>query len=549
MKMRLTTFFLFVLANSFCQADLTKYLKSDFGYAAKNDAIKNIDAIYLINLDQRTQKLEKSLEQLEPYNIIPYRFSAIYGWDLPLETFIDLGVKYAPGMHKGKWVSHYSLENGYSPQQELLQEEFYGKTCFTHYLIQPGAMGCALSHLSILQNAFDCGYETIWVMEDDISVQEDPHKLTDYIEKLDAIVGKNGWDILYTDMDTMDHGYYEADNDFISDLKGMRYFFRPDMSLYDQSQLAKRTILNEDFLKIGYRPRTHSMLIRRSGMKKILDFKHKQNMFHAYDGELALIPDIKLINLRKKIVTVSQAISDTIPAQIDPFWEYFKHATLKELSKISGWQNPEVAAKLMDLIHYKKLETCVEIGAFAGAISYPIGQSLYFQKKGAFYPIDVWDKKAALEGLESQTDINSYQDFDFEAIHQNFKNLLHQTNLERYCHPIAKRSRDAVTSFANNSIDLLFIDGNASSKGSLEDVTLYLPKVKEGGYIWLNGADAPNKSKAVAYLMNHCRWVKDESIENRCLLFQKEKNPPKKTKQTPKKRRSLVSKHKNMRSK
>ncbi|MFI5334690.1 MAG: hypothetical protein ACHQT8_05960 [Chlamydiales bacterium] len=51
-----------------------------------------------------------------------------------------------------------------------------------------------LSHLSILQDAFDSGYETIWVMEDDIEVVRNPTfsptssiSLTNWLEKMDGI--------------------------------------------------------------------------------------------------------------------------------------------------------------------------------------------------------------------------------------------------------------------------------------------------------------------------------------------------------------------------
>jgi hypothetical protein len=55
----------------------------------------------------------------------------------------------------------------------------------------------------------------------------------------------------------------------------------------------------------------------------------------------------------------------------------------------------------------------------------------------------------------------------------------------------------------------------------LNDVLLYFPKVKEGGYIWLNDADQFNKNLAVAFLMKHCEWVKEKSIGIHWILFKK----------------------------
>src|ERR1700744_788748 len=90
-------------------------------------------------------------------------------------------------------------ENGEPQHEEPMQ--VYGRTYFCHCLSR-GAIGIVMSHLSILQDAYDSGYETIWVMEDDIEFIRNPLVISDLIDKLDTIVGKSGWDILFTDRDT-----------------------------------------------------------------------------------------------------------------------------------------------------------------------------------------------------------------------------------------------------------------------------------------------------------------------------------------------------------
>src|SRR5207237_6605093 len=75
-----------------------------------------------------------------------------------------------------------------------------GKTYFVHCMAL-GAIGCSLSHISVLQDAYDSGYETIWVMEDDVEVLDDPHRLSDLVSELDTLVGPDRWDVLFTDVD------------------------------------------------------------------------------------------------------------------------------------------------------------------------------------------------------------------------------------------------------------------------------------------------------------------------------------------------------------
>ncbi len=63
--------------------------------------LPNIDCIYMINLDQRPEKLCDSLAQLYPFGIYPYRFSAVNGWELSLEDINDVGLKFSPEMEGG----------------------------------------------------------------------------------------------------------------------------------------------------------------------------------------------------------------------------------------------------------------------------------------------------------------------------------------------------------------------------------------------------------------------------------------------------------------
>ena len=295
----------------FSHADLTPYLKKDTGEKIEKNIIKEIDFVYLINLDLRPEKLQRTLLQLNPYKINPHRFSAVYGAGLSLTAINNVGVKFSPGMRGGDFAVNFSSEKNGARDINLLTNDCIGRTFFFRTMT-PGAIGCTLSHLSVLQDAYDSNYQTIWVMEDDVVVKMDPHALSLLIEKLEALVGQDGWDILYTDLDVMDNATNADRQMFEKDLTADLWFFsRPDMDLTDRSSFAKRTILSEDFVKIGSRERTHSMIIRRSGMKKILDFEKENHIFMPYDHELAVVPGIRLFSLRYDLVTCGSATSDT----------------------------------------------------------------------------------------------------------------------------------------------------------------------------------------------------------------------------------------------
>jgi GR25 family glycosyltransferase involved in LPS biosynthesis len=263
-------------------------------------SMRNIDFIYMINLDGRPEKYENSLNQLEPYDIIPYRFSAVNGWELSFETLNNVGVKYQPWMDRSGWGTCYFPENNGEPHHEPVR--VVGRNYFCHCMSR-GAIGICLSHLSVLKDAYDSGYETIWVMEDDIEVIQDPNLISDLTEQLDRKVGKKGWDLLFTDQDTKDQqGNYVPCG---------AYAWRPNHVPNNPRRLTQKKKISPLFRKIGSRYGSYSYIIRRSGIKKILDFITTYQIFLPYDMDFIFPDDIKIFTVLDDVVsTRPQALSD-----------------------------------------------------------------------------------------------------------------------------------------------------------------------------------------------------------------------------------------------
>ncbi len=293
-------FFMLLIAS--CQSlfsDLEDHLKK-VSDKSGDHRMRNIDFIYMINLDARPEKFQLSLEQLAPYGISPYRFSAVNGWELSLEAINDLGIKYEAWMQSGILGTSYAIEDKGKETHEFMQS--VGKTYFCHCMPK-GSIGIVLSHLSILQDALNSGYETIWIMEDDVEVIRDPRTLPDLIDELDAAVGKEGWDILFTDQDTKGQdGHYVPCFSFAR---------RPNYIPANPDRFAMRSIIGQKFLKIGARYGAYSMIVRRSGMKKILNFIKNYHVFLPYDMEYTLPSNIRLYSLIDDVVsTLPRAASD-----------------------------------------------------------------------------------------------------------------------------------------------------------------------------------------------------------------------------------------------
>jgi GR25 family glycosyltransferase involved in LPS biosynthesis len=281
-------------------ADIEPHLKKAVNKEG-NHSIQNIDFIYMINLDQRPEKWQLSIDQLRPFGINPYRFSAVNGWELTLETINDVGLKFDPFMVGGFMGTCYPLNGDFTPDHQVIEK--FGQTYFCHCMAR-GTIGIVLSHLSVVQDAYDSGYETIWVMEDDIDVLEDPRIIPELIDRLDRVVGKDNWDILFTDVDIRDqHGQHKPT------IWAAR---RPDFpDYYKLNDFTENKMVSPDFRKIGARYGATSMIIRRCGMKKLLQFFHTHSVFLPYDLDFIYPRNIKLYTVLDDVVSnLPMALSD-----------------------------------------------------------------------------------------------------------------------------------------------------------------------------------------------------------------------------------------------
>jgi GR25 family glycosyltransferase involved in LPS biosynthesis len=276
-------------------ADLTDHLKKPL-HKGTGHSIKNVDFIYIINLDKRPEKFASCVSQLKPYGIKPYRFSAVNGWELSLETLNDLGVKYKPKMGSELLGTYYPMSGEGKPVHEKMNVP--GRSYFSHCM-SLGAIGCALSHISVLKDALDSKYKTIWLMEDDIQIKRNPHLISKYISKLDALVGKKGWDMLFTDQDTISN----ATGNYIPCRSVAR---RPNFSPEHPERFAQRQNVDKRFRKIGTRYGMYSVIIRRSGMKKIFNFIQKYKIFLPIDMDFCLPSDMRIFTVRNDIVSTQR---------------------------------------------------------------------------------------------------------------------------------------------------------------------------------------------------------------------------------------------------
>lgn len=197
--------------------------------------------------------------------------------------------------------------------------------------------------------------------------------------------------------------------------------------------------------------------------------------------------------------------------------EACKRAALPIVSQIPGWCSQKKAAAIMDLIFETKPKVCVEIGVFAGASLFPTAMALKCLEGGMVYAIDPWDNYEATRFFPPDNPHHQYwKQVDFPRIYQSFQNLIAAHHLENHCCVIRLASEKAA--FLFRTIDILHIDSTHSDESALSDVSLYLPKVRVGGYVWFDGWNAAPSAFELAKKTCHVKKVLDEG---KCILLEK----------------------------
>lgn len=185
-------------------------------------------------------------------------------------------------------------------------------------------------------------------------------------------------------------------------------------------------------------------------------------------------------------------------------------AISKVMPHLQGWPNKgERPYRMAELIVEVQPEIVVEIGVFYGASLIPQALALAHVGKGKIYGIDPYDMTAVLEGLAPEEQRDWWQTQDLNKACETVRSWVKKLELEEQVGMIRQESRISTYWFKDEEIDILHIDGAHSEASALEDVTLYQPKMKKGGYIWFDDSDFPATQKALRELEKFCTLKHD----------------------------------------
>lgn len=182
------------------------------------------------------------------------------------------------------------------------------------------------------------------------------------------------------------------------------------------------------------------------------------------------------------------------------------------MQTLLGWCSTEKAAEMSSLIDREKPALVVEIGVYGGSSLIPQAEAVLKNGVGKIVAIDPWSVDAALQGCHHPQDLDWWKhESKFDLVHESFLQALIDRGLSKTVHILRTYSDRAVHTFEEESINILHIDGNHSESVSLADVNNYLPKIKPGGWVWIDDTNDPRLVPALEALATQCHLIRDYS--------------------------------------
>jgi len=180
-------------------------------------------------------------------------------------------------------------------------------------------------------------------------------------------------------------------------------------------------------------------------------------------------------------------------------------------AQLEGWCPDHKARQMAQLILTHKPRVVVEIGVFGGKSCIPMALACKKNGAGLVYAIDPWENDAALENYPpNDPNANWWSQQNLDKVYKQFSEYLHTHDLLPWVRIVRARSEDVCGMFGPRlPIDVLHIDGNHATETATRDVRNYLPRVRKGGWVWMDDVNWDTVKPACALVDCSCTLVLD----------------------------------------
>ena len=272
-----------------------------------HSSIPGIDFVYVINLKKRPEKWQKCLNHLIQKDIEAQRIEAVDGSLLNLDMVASLTPNLNPSyIKKGKpGFFDQNLKWTKYDQKKIKKLESANQKFVYSKMNTKGHLGAAFSHLTILKDAIDSGYENILVLEDDFQIEGSTNTIGLLIQEANQSLGAANWDIIFLD------NWHALEKEGIVELRKKPYLY-PNLETIDMKEKSKVESLTERLNSIQSRYGLYSMVLSKRGVQKLYSYFKANKMLYPIDAEINNIPGIVLLEVKNHLITCDRSISDTI---------------------------------------------------------------------------------------------------------------------------------------------------------------------------------------------------------------------------------------------
>lgn len=171
------------------------------------------------------------------------------------------------------------------------------------------------------------------------------------------------------------------------------------------------------------------------------------------------------------------------------------HAFLAD-PHVQGWCTPEKAEYIAILTLDAAPKQIVEIGVFGGKSLVPFAMAAQ-SIGGHVTGIDPWSKEAALEGDIGAENAAWWGSLNYEEIYEGAVGAVSKYGAESNTTILRMKDTVALPLFADESIDILHVDGNHSEAVSQRYINQWGTKLRKGGYLIMDDTDWASQAATV----------------------------------------------------
>lgn len=155
-------------------------------------------------------------------------------------------------------------------------------------------------------------------------------------------------------------------------------------------------------------------------------------------------------------------------------------------SMTDGWCSAEKTFKLFTTIMSDQLMNSIDLGTYGGQSLIPQAVAYKTLGRGIVHGIDAYSNYLCEDTTHTEENNFWWANINMNAIYRKMENVTSREDIQKHVKIHVKASNDVVESFADESVDLIYIDSNHHTDVVRRDILQWTPKIRRGGYIILN---------------------------------------------------------------